>query len=130
MRRVEQSTIWSTAGGVIVSSKVVVIKGGEAGGRWYRVDVAYEYTVDGRPYRGTRIRFGYRGDAKLDAADGLAATYHVGRTVAVRHDPRGPEQALLRTGDDSLLGPEFKSRLGLVVGILIAFAGFVVFASG
>jgi hypothetical protein len=59
-------------------------------------DVAYEYTVGGRTYRGSRI--GVAGSTGGPDVAATLARYHVGALVTVFYDPADPKNAVLERG--------------------------------
>ena len=76
---------------------MVTRSGVKADGDTHRLDLAYDYTVGGRRYTGTRYCYSEMGTgagAWRKVSDGLP----VGAAVAVSYDPTDPADALLRPG--------------------------------
>ena len=79
--------------------------------------LAYEYTVDGRKYEGTRWRLAF---AKSE--DEVAPDFKVGQAVVVRYNPASPEEAVLEPPFPRL---EFFLSLFLQPFILVGLGGIV-----
>ncbi len=60
--------------------------------------VQYEYTVEGRPYRSSKVQYGATQLMMQGRAERLAATRRPGDTVSVWYDPGKPSRAVLRPG--------------------------------
>jgi len=119
--RARKSAQWPAVRGII---RVSLLKVGYLKSmKGYYGDVQYDYQVDGRTYRGTRLSFNRVHLAVEDAWQREIDQYPVGKTVAVYYDPQHPNIAVLEPG---LLG-EMKSLFRMVLG-LIAFccAAFVI----
>lgn len=96
---------WPSVEGEIASTRLVHRSGGEGAGDYEYI--AYRYSVNGRPYRGDRVRFGpqvapgsiipaFDPEPKHPgAAAALAREYPQGRTVRVYFNPRRPEESVL-----------------------------------
>ena len=107
------SLAWPSATGTIKASSVAAYR--TQGGKQYMAKVAYDYTVNGAPYSGDRVRFGNRAGA-LAAAEADVAKYPVGAPVDVRYDPGKPQISTLEGGQSGV------SVGGLVLAIMGAGA--------
>jgi len=87
---------WSTVEVSVESCRLA--ENSDSDGSSYTVEVAYRYTVDGRPYRGTRLAFGYGGSSGRAAHQAIADRLMQARTVVVRYDPFDPARAVLACG--------------------------------
>jgi hypothetical protein len=65
---------------------------------WPAAIVIYVYEVNGKQYRGTRVRFGGTGAMHPAAAQQVLAMYPIGATVSVYYDPERPGQSVLIPG--------------------------------
>jgi ribosomal protein L35AE/L33A len=84
---------WPEVTGRVVDAFVT-----EAGG-WPAPIVIYSYEVDGRLYRGSRLRFGGTGGMSPGAVEQVLAAYATGSEVAVFHDPKRPAKSVLLKGE-------------------------------
>lgn len=76
-------------------------------------EIAYEYRVGGRSYRGTRVSIGE--DLGDHDVEGRLARYPVGREVTVHYDPARPQDALLEND-----APEGVWRtMAIFIGVLV-----------
>jgi hypothetical protein len=103
MLYVLKATRWPVVRGRIVSSGVEAYQNWTSDeGRWthrthHKSSVEYEYTVNGRKYRGDRLTIGVVVSATLPGfARRIAARYPVGREVNVHYDPKMPSESVLR----------------------------------
>ena len=82
------------------------------------VQLAYEYSVNGRGYVGRRYSFGWpaglAGAAKVDT---LVRTHPSGSQLPIHYNPRKPAQALL------VPGPSLGTLLGFTIAIVFLFLG-------
>lgn len=111
------SMTWPTVEGRVISSTVQT-KHGTGGDttRYYPV-VEYEYSVEGKSFRGNRITFGTQTMDHTSAA-GIAKRYSVGRSVEVFYAPEDAADCVLEPGTSGV------SWLGIGVGIVfVAVAG-------
>ena len=84
--------------------------------------VRYEYTVNGKSYRGDRIRFGGGGImSRDDALDAVNDWPPVGAPVEVAYDPRDPSNCTLERGPDAANGIW---ALSFAIAGLILFGGY------
>ncbi|WP_439630982.1 DUF3592 domain-containing protein [Gemmata sp.] len=87
-----------TAAATVVTSEVVERRGGK-GGTTYTLELAYQFTVAGRTYVGTRVRYFVKPSSKHRAEiDRLRAEYAVARPVVAYYPPDSPADAILRPG--------------------------------
>jgi hypothetical protein len=88
------SRSWPVAAGVIQKAKVVKSRNSE-GDEVSRQDLEYSYSVRGRTYRKTRVRFGIpRSVMSSDSQHG----YHRGDRVDVYYSPSRPSVSALQRG--------------------------------
>lgn len=110
-----ESRSWPKARGIVMDSKL------EEGGRKFRAQVSYRFTVDGQEFVGNRACFGDSDKTSWSwAARGIAARYHSGQTVTVHYDPAKPSEAVLEPGISGAL----MARMAFE----IAFLAFVIWA--
>jgi hypothetical protein len=110
-----RSRRWPTATGRITRSTVVP---GRRGAGYY--DVRYEYQVEGRTYRGDRVRFGGALNGNIRDAQDTRSTYPEGRVVEVRYHPRNPARSTLEARASGALW--LWIGIGLLVSVPIAGA--------
>ena len=83
---------WPTVTGRVVQNMLVTTYGRHA------PVVAYAYSVDGRDYRRSRIRFGNYTNMNKADAEAILARYPDGGPVEVHYDPDEPGTAVLEPG--------------------------------
>jgi Protein of unknown function (DUF3592) len=92
VKMAKASTNWPTAAGTVSASgiKKVMFR--------RQPQIAYTYSVNGRPFTSQRVSFasGY----KSNEVDPILARYPVGAAVTVAHDPQNPAEATLETGSN------------------------------
>jgi hypothetical protein len=128
-RTADVSGNWpQTVGTMKASSLVVRQRVGGGGHKTWTVQVAYAYSVDGKPQQGSVIHLGgfpsYDSEAEARA---LQARFAEGATVPVFYDPAEPANAVLEPGAHAAA-----SSLGLgatLLGILLALGLTVVVQS-
>lgn len=107
---------WPTAIATIVYSQVASETKGEEGGKEiirYVPVVAYEYHVDGTPYRAARLRFADVSKPQLDEAKAITDRYPVGAGIEVHYNPARPAEAVIELEGD-------RSDLYLIGGVALA----------
>jgi hypothetical protein len=107
---------WPAANGTIKSSSTERIGGKRVR---YRINILYEYSVNGKIFTGTGVAFGL-GAAGAATAGGFVARYPVGKEVKVFYSPDHPEEAVLEPG---VVG---QSWCCLIVGSLFTALGFLI----
>jgi hypothetical protein len=124
LQKAQASTSWPSVSGRVVESDVSYWN--DEDGNYYRPEVSFEYTVDGRQYEATRINFS--SDQSYDTTDDaweVANRYPTGETVSVYYDPEEPETAVLEPGATTgsylllAIGAVF-ILVSLVIGPIIA----------
>jgi hypothetical protein len=113
---------WPTVAGRITSSQVKVEHDSE-GGNSYNPIVRYSYRVDGRPYEGERVKFGFKSSTRA-AAQHMIKKYYVGGDVNVHHDPHKPAEAVLET--DVLTGTDLFGTIFMTPFNAVMLAGWVI----
>lgn len=94
-------------------------------GPYYAVAVAYAFTVGGRTYAGSVIRFGQpESYASIERADTRIEPYREGKPVTVHYDPSDPWQSVLEPGPTS----EWKTAMAIAI-IGLALGAFLLFLS-
>jgi hypothetical protein len=88
---------WPTAEAVVATCDVEYLPDSE-GGQTFRVDVDYQYTVEGQEYRGNRVALGYGPSTDLEFHKQLAQRLKTAKTVLVRYNPRNASDAVLAFG--------------------------------
>jgi hypothetical protein len=99
---------WLKAAGTVIEAGVN--RHGTSHHPYYVPAIAYDYVVNGRARRGSRIRFGLLSFRTRSAAEKVLAPYPAGAAIQVRYDPDNP--------DDSVLEPTRVGRYLLVWAIL------------
>lgn len=112
---------WLSTSGQIVSSQVKKVDRFKEAPSFY-ADIAYEYQVAGKKYRGERIFFGEYGSGSEKEARSWVDKYRVGQTVTVYYHPRQPERAVLERG--ARFATFVLIFIGLIFG-LVGLGGFV-----
>lgn len=118
-RKMEQ---WRPATAIIESCRLV--KESVEDGPLYIVEARYSYSVDGKPYTGDRIAFGYnKGYREKDhraICDKLTNAFK----VKVKYNPLKPDESVLVTGSNGSTLHTFIfaiTWLSLVTGIAVLF---------
>jgi len=95
-----RSYSWPTTTGVVTGSNVKAVSGGEDSSARYRMEVLYEYDIDGETYVSKRYSFGGKPSRKTRsvAKDWLENNYPIGSDVTVHYNPDKPDETVLRTG--------------------------------
>jgi Protein of unknown function (DUF3592) len=87
---------WPHTQGIVLRSFVLVSK--DSDGEGYTPQVEYEYSVEGKKYRGMRLRYGQTGSWNRKQAERIIGPYVAGSSVPVAYAPSDPEQAVLVRG--------------------------------
>lgn len=124
--RERASRRWPKAPGVVLSSSYEAADGTSRDAHGYDVTsttftpvVEYEYTVDGRTFRGRRIALRSLSTSSPDAVKRCIDRYRSGARVEVFYDPADPSSAFLETG--ASVGAVFLTAFGglfLFLGLL------------
>jgi Protein of unknown function (DUF3592) len=88
---------WIRVPGVIKRSFVMVQKGDDAAAGHHPA-VEYEYSIEGKKYSGSRIRYGQIGSQDRSGAERVIAPYQPGTQVEVFVNSRKPSDAALVSG--------------------------------
>jgi len=97
LQNARASASWPTADGVVTHSGVSHTKDSD-GGDSYSPEITYTYTVDNVDQNNNTIKFGENSYSDSGKADRIAATYPVGKNVAVYYDPEKPGRSVLEPG--------------------------------
>ena len=123
-----RAATWPNAAGRVVKSAVEARHTPHADGPTTvenLPDIAYEFTVAGKPYRGSRINLDEIQDpAQLEAT---LARYPVGANVIVHYDPKDPENCVLERDIPKGMGKGCLA--GLACLALIGAAIYAVYAN-
>src|SRR5664280_2310357 len=115
------SAAWPTVAGQIGSVQIVETGSSEDSNSysnsWCEPKVDYTYTVTGRKYAGTRIKFSRLKNVSNKTARAVIANYAVGATV-VAYDPANPQNSVL----DRTAKPR---AITFWTGVLFVFAAIV-----
>lgn len=126
LRLARASRAWPTTSGRVVTNRTHVVRRSHAN-PGVRVDITYEYEVDGVRHQGTRVRFAGTSNLAKDDAERTARRYPVGSRVEVHHHPALPELATLETTvprrTQVLLAIAVFVAIGIVAGLGAALAG-------
>lgn len=87
---------WPATDGVITESRLEAQVDAETSS--LVAHLSYEYTVDGRQYRSSRISLAQRSLTNDDWSRELVAAHPVGAAVRVRYHPERPERSALFVG--------------------------------
>ena len=108
---------WPRVSGSVLQSRT---EGDTEGARW--AEVSYRFEVDGKEYRGTRVRFhGLRRGELM--AGWTTDDYRPGRTVLVAYNPRSPRDSVLEPGVSTELWVSCVGSLAVVGVSLYQVAG-------
>lgn len=111
LRSGSASRTWPTVEGRVISSGVQTRHGTSGDITRYYPVVEYEYSVEGRSFRGNRISFDTQTMDYTSAAN-IAKRYAVGRKVTVFYDPNDAGHSVLEAGTSG------GSWLGIGIGIV------------
>jgi len=117
-KKAKAAQSWPTIPGVILSSRVDVHTSRDSDGdrkTTYEPVVAYQYTIMGREYTGSRIAFGSNTFSRRKC-DEIIARYPVSQPVMVHYNPDKPESATLETEVQG-------GTASLVFGVILIVAG-------
>jgi hypothetical protein len=73
-------------------------KSDSEGGTTYEVKVKYDYSVQGKPFTGTRLAFGYAASSGQAAHQQICDKLQHSTSVDVRYDPNDPSVSTLSFG--------------------------------
>jgi hypothetical protein len=122
--RARASEGWPTAEGTVVSSGVEQKRSAgrrrRGGGRTYHAEIVYEFTVDGTPFKGTRVAYGDFGTSRSAHARRIADRYPPGTPVTVHYMEDDPEECVLEPG--------MKAQALALPGFGLVFAAVGIFA--
>ena len=105
-----RSTNWPVAHGVITQSQVRTTYGRERRrDPSYSADIAYQYTVDGKNYRGTNVSYA---KGFFDSPSTTVSHYPQGSVVDVHYDSRDPATSVLDAGAGPTPGLALLAGLG------------------
>ncbi|HUR82054.1 MAG TPA: DUF3592 domain-containing protein [Thermoanaerobaculia bacterium] len=90
-----RSRAWPVTQGIVRAARVIEKLNSEAD-PVRRQELEYSYVVDGKKYRGSRIRFGLPAFVMWSAQ--LTRTFRVGEEVPVFHSPASPAVSTLQAG--------------------------------
>ncbi|NHZ92242.1 DUF3592 domain-containing protein [Massilia sp. CCM 8733] len=111
LRESRRARAWPTADAVILSSTARQ----RANGKGYDYAIAYEYSVDGSKYVGTRIGFGGPfAERWQPSPESMLQTYAPGLNMLAHYCPERPEEAVLV--------PSVHPTVILVLGICVGMA--------
>ena len=82
--------------GHVKSSKVTSYYGGRSIS--YIADIVYDYTVNGRTFSGSKLRYGVMFNSSRDQAQSAVDRHPAGRETPVFFDPANPADAVLEAG--------------------------------
>jgi hypothetical protein len=85
---------WRKVQGTVISAEVKLVREN------YGPVVQYEYSVDGRSFRGTRIYSLSVTSSLRSSAQRVISQYPIGASVEVYVDPTFPTEAVLKPGGD------------------------------
>lgn len=120
LREMRRARKWVKTAGRITKSQVRAIKRTDSDGASNFENeplVAYEYTVNGKEYRGTRINFAERiGGADVGAT---LARYPVNQVVTVFYNPNNPKQAVLERDFPRIVHAAVAIVIAVILGAAI-----------
>ena len=97
LQNARASESWPTADGIVTRSQVSHSTDAE-GGDSYQPQVTYTYSAINSTYENNTIKFGENSYSSRKKADGIAASYPVGKNVTVYYDPQQPIKSVLEPG--------------------------------
>jgi hypothetical protein len=116
--RVRASVGWPTVTGRVERSEAEYGMG-LYGGYW-RLALAYRYTVGGREYEGDRLLFATLRFNRKDVAERLADKCPAGADVTVNYDPNDPVTAVLDASDELAWNDAWRAWLLLALPFIIS----------
>ncbi|MHA1995995.1 MAG: NosD domain-containing protein [Candidatus Hodarchaeales archaeon] len=116
------STRWPSVEGTIESSYIQKHVDGE-GGTSYSSQVSYSYTINGKRYQSSEVKFGIPTQLWKGRAQKTVDKYPPTRIVKVFFNPNSPDEAVLEPG------VKFGSLLSSLVMLIIMIFGFVIGAT-
>ncbi len=122
-----ESTSWASVEGKISKSDVRIqigSSGDQAGtsSASYHADIEYDYAVDGKNFKGSRITFGEFGTADRSDAETIRNKYPEGISVTVYYKPNDYQVSLLEPGlRTSVWVPVFFGIPFLLIGLALFF---------
>jgi hypothetical protein len=122
--RAMASTSWPHTEGTVTSSKVIETRRSAPSGMPYNrsdPEIAYEYTISGVKYYGSRIRFG---NYDTSGANAEVATRPVGKSVAVFYNPKNPNICALEQNST------WRSFLPIGISLIFVIIGVVLIHRG
>jgi len=91
------SASWPTIDGKVVKSEVTHSIDSD-GGDSYSPEITYVYIVNNEQLANKTIKFGENSYSSRKKAEGIAASYPVGKNVTVYYDPQQPDKSVLEPG--------------------------------
>jgi len=114
-KRSVEAAEWPTTRGAL---ERITFKGNsDSDGATHQVLVEYTYTVAGKPYRGSRLAFGYGASAGKKAHEEIEQKLKNAKSVDVRYDPFDPSSSVLSFG--------FHRTIQIALAFAITWLAFV-----
>lgn len=85
----------------------------------YNAEIEYEFSVEGKDFRGDRVAYGDYGSSSPSHAEDVAGRYPPGKEVTVYYLPENPAECLLEPGASA------KAWILPIVGVAFVVAGGV-----
>jgi hypothetical protein len=108
MALVNRMQRWPTSKGDMIAGEAVPVESGSG----FRMQVRYEFTLDGQRHEGTTFGIQDRSFSKREA-DQLAKRYAPDRMVIVYHDPTDPTRSFIYSKESQL--PMVVGGIGLAL---------------
>ena len=125
VREARAAAAWPTAPGRITAATTERLERNKTADlSSHAAVVHYEFTVAGRTYEGSRLRFTPVNFSTLPQAESFLSAYPVGASVPVHYDPADPRRSVL---DAQPTGREWLYVLG---GVVFCGVGLVSFFRG
>lgn len=119
LHRARASRDWDEVEGTVVA--VDVRRGADEDGEvWYQPTLSYAYGYAGRHYGSDRLSYSPRAWRSRAPADESVAGLRVGDPVAIRVNPRRPEQSVVSPGADWSLYAEVLALVALTLAVATA----------
>jgi hypothetical protein len=123
----DESPAWPTTSGTITTSRVDEHHRYEEATR-YRLDVTYEYSVDGQQYVSDNFDFWASQFTRRSQAQDMVEKYLSGTSVIVHYDPDNPENAVLIPGCSGCRRSPFMGwEYGAIVSGSLILLGYLVY---
>lgn len=128
--KAKESLDWPAVKGKIISSSVERSTRRESTRRskgrsrtriYYHANISYEYSVDGKDYEGSQVRFGGTSSQNSGRVNSIVKEFPAGKEISVYYEPENPSESILIKGvNPRLYAGAGTGGLFMVIGIAMA----------